>query len=148
MEFDRSKVYTSLTADEIKLGSKGYFANVLADLKLCIGNEPDVLEDILTEGHQNRFYFDNRAYNLFYLVEEPEEEREYRPYENNNELREDFNYSPSIWVKLKGTKNTYLITAYEVIDGDSYVHVDKDTISLDELFNNYCSLLDEPLGKK
>ena len=146
MQFDRSKVYTSLNADEVKIGSKGYFANVLAYLKTYVGSETNSLEAILTEDHQNRFYFDGRSYNLFYLVEEPAKEK-YRPYENNSELREDFNYSQSIWVKLKGTKNTYLITAYEDIDGDSYVHIGKDIVSLDELFNNYCNLFDEPLGK-
>lgn len=72
--------------------------------------------------------------------------KNYRPYNDNSELREDFGYSPSIWVVLKGTKNSYLITAYEVIDNKSYVHVGNEVITLLELFDKYCKCSNRPLG--
>lgn len=36
MEFDKSKVYTVLNADEVKIGSKGYFADRLLSLKQIV----------------------------------------------------------------------------------------------------------------
>lgn len=33
MEFDKSRVFTALNADEIKVGSKGYFADNLRSLR-------------------------------------------------------------------------------------------------------------------
>ncbi len=33
MQFDKSRVYTKLNADEVKEGSEGYFADTLNDLK-------------------------------------------------------------------------------------------------------------------
>ena len=45
MEFDKSKVYTAVNADEVKVGSKGYFADTIAGLKNNIDKE-----NILTVG--------------------------------------------------------------------------------------------------
>ena len=80
MKFDKSKVFTALNADEVKCGSKGYFANTLAGLRLNVLNEQAnlcELTDVYNESVIYRFETndgDNVAvYNLFYLVEEPEE---------------------------------------------------------------------------
>lgn len=149
MKFDKSKVYTALNADEVKVGSRGCIADTIAGLKDRVENEDiHTLIDIKNEEYRWRFGADDGNpdyWNLFYLVEEP---IGYRPYEDNNELQEDFGYLQNIWVKRKDTKNSYLITAFEVISGVYYVRVCDKVITLTELFEDYCSLAGKPLGKK
>lgn len=82
MEFDKSKVYTALNADEVKVGSKGYFADNLFWLKEQVStNMPtDTISQIYTESSDRRFIMEpTTLYSLFYLVEEPKEEK-YRPF--------------------------------------------------------------------
>lgn len=80
MNFDIKKVYTSVNADEVKVGSIGYYADTLWDLKDAV--EKDKCKDILTQVHEDthshRFSFGSKyiAWNLFYLVEEPREEED------------------------------------------------------------------------
>lgn len=76
MMFDTSKVFTVFNCDEVKVGSKGYFADtkvtlihrVQSDNKDCCG----VLENIYDDDYA--FLLDDCArYRYFYLVEEPKE---------------------------------------------------------------------------
>ena len=39
MEFDESKIFTMVNADKVKLGSKGYFADSLKELKIAVEQE-------------------------------------------------------------------------------------------------------------
>ena len=78
MEFDKSKVYTVLTADEVKVGSKGYFADNLTDLEAFVAAEDEhcfnEIHHIASPDNAYRFSFKDIVgnYALFYLVEEPE----------------------------------------------------------------------------
>ena len=71
MEFDKSRVYTSLNADELKAGDKVIVANTLKDLKSAVDTALYVYEltDILTESSEDRFFANDRCYLLAYLVE-------------------------------------------------------------------------------
>ena len=131
MEFDKSKVYTALNADEVKVGSKGYFADTLAGLCADVLNAHTNLRELTDVYHEtipHRFRANDGDYNLFYLVEEPKEKK-FRPYKDTYEMIEDFKirynsyggwngknnpmYSPLIWIKSKGAeKNKYLITRF------------------------------------
>ena len=78
MEFDKSKVYTALNTDEVKTGSKGYFANNIANLKDKVElSNLSLFEvtEILDESDKFRFKSEvtGELFNLFYLVEEPKE---------------------------------------------------------------------------
>lgn len=78
MDFDKSKVYTALNADEARIRSRGYFANNIAELKSAVVcNKEDRLskiECILEDDFMCRFAARNGAcYPFFYLVEEPKE---------------------------------------------------------------------------
>ena len=59
MKFDKSKVYTLLNADEVKEGSKGYFADNLEYLKDIVEHERgkyyDKIDSIEAEGYPFRF---------------------------------------------------------------------------------------------
>ncbi len=76
MEFDKSKVYTTVNADELKIGSKGYFANTLNLLKKRVSEEQteyfSSLRKILSDHESARFLPScyNYPYFLFYLVKE------------------------------------------------------------------------------
>lgn len=77
MEFDNSKVYTALNADELKIGSKIAVANDLAHLKVFVRNDfICTLEKVLDEESTCRFVANDGApYSLAYLVSEPEEKK-------------------------------------------------------------------------
>lgn len=76
MEFDKSKVYTALNANELKVGSKVFAANSIDMLKRKVLDGNDVLEvrKILEEDYERRFELNlEGTYPLVYLVSEPEE---------------------------------------------------------------------------
>lgn len=88
MEFDKSRIYTMVNADEIKPGSVGYFADNLYSLqqavqhndKECFGK----VDDIKDTGTGFRFVTDNGlCFSLFYFIKE-QEENKFRPFKNTD----------------------------------------------------------------
>lgn len=80
MTFDKSRVYTALNADELKVGSIVYVANSLAGLKETVINESILLKHkiqaIRSENERTRFYVeDDTDWFLAYLISEPEENK-------------------------------------------------------------------------
>ena len=87
MEFDKSRIYTAVNADELKVGSKVIVANNLGTLKArvedfreeCSDESLDTVFCISASTEQDRFRISTgcrgewRAYNLAYLVLAPEE---------------------------------------------------------------------------
>ena len=160
MIFDKNKVYTMLNADEVKAGSKGYFAEKLKDLRAIVSEEGDLraLVDVLGEEYERRFDEGGNIWNLFYLVEEPEIDK-YRPYKDTDEMIEDFRerakayevnlskcpmFYPSIWLKSKENGDKPLCTYF----GVSNVLVGMKYFSLETLFKKYTYLDGSPCGKK
>lgn len=165
MEFDKSKVYTALNADEVKVGSKGCFADNIDRLKEIVENEirpfPDVLKKINAGYDIERFMNKNgTSYVLFYLIEEPKEEK-YRPYESTDEMIEDFKerikaygaapfrcpmFMQNIWVmdKLKSDKK-YLITGFE--NDNVGLSNDYSFWDFESLFKEFIYLDGTPCGK-
>lgn len=74
MEFDKSKVYTALNAEELEIGSKVAFADSLSDLKWDVRDETfDILEAVRGEDKSERFVREGGiAFSLCYLVSKPE----------------------------------------------------------------------------
>lgn len=76
MEFDKSKVYTALNADEVKPGSRVFVADNLTALKRKV--KENLLEDlftlnkVLSAESSYRFRTENTDFMLCYLVSEPE----------------------------------------------------------------------------
>ena len=78
MEFDKSRVYTSLNADELKVGSQVFVANSLEMLRRHVAESEitDRLYNIQDEENPYRFMLSNGScYNLAYFVSEPEEKK-------------------------------------------------------------------------
>ena len=80
MQFDKSKVYTALNADELKIGSKVLLADTLSELKRLVENNviPDTLEFVRAETYQMRF-LSGTGFNLAYLIASPAEPK-YKPF--------------------------------------------------------------------
>ena len=77
MEFDKSKVYTALNADELKVGSKVIVADDLSHMKDFVKDELIcTLEHVTAESEGFRFVANGGGlYSLAYLVSEPEEKK-------------------------------------------------------------------------
>ncbi len=73
MEFDKSKVYTALNADELKPGSKVICADNMEILKDHVNYDDRicVLDYIQSEDCRNRFFANSASWNLAYLISEP-----------------------------------------------------------------------------
>lgn len=75
MDFDKSKVYTALNADKLKVGSKCIFANNLDSLKCKVEEGTDIrpIVQILNDAYERRFKTDTTGvYPFAYLISEPE----------------------------------------------------------------------------
>lgn len=77
MEFDKSRVYTALNADELKPGSRIFAADCLSTLKRYVENDDGIvtLEKVNDETHLSRFFDGESSRNLAYLVSAPEEKK-------------------------------------------------------------------------
>ena len=78
MNFDKSRVYTALNADELKVGNKVIVADDLLALKESILKHrlPKTIEKVESEDCEHRFLCDDGFHYAFaYLVEEPREKK-------------------------------------------------------------------------
>jgi len=76
MEFDKSKVYTTLNAEELQVGSKVIVADNLLELKEDVLKHrlPKIIKNVESEDSEHRFLCnDSFHYALAYLIEPPEE---------------------------------------------------------------------------
>ena len=90
MEFDKSKVYTALNADELQIGSKCIFADTVRGLRRKVEEERDTnrvetFYRLHNEGGDDLFVGNNYAYCYAYLIEPPAEPK-YKPFESLNSL--------------------------------------------------------------
>ena len=77
MEFDKSKIYTALNAEDLPIGSLCIFANTVESLRKKVQHE-DVVDDSakvfarrFNDGGDNRFVADGTTYNYAYLIKLP-----------------------------------------------------------------------------
>lgn len=125
MEFDKSKVYSVVNAVDVGVGSIGFVADNMAELKNKVARDDSFLftriTDIKDESYTSRFVDENfNEYPLFYLLKEPEE---VRPYNDTDEMishyLKHFNLNltppsykiPDIWIKHTGTGDKYKVTS-------------------------------------
>lgn len=164
MEYDKSRVYTGLTADEVYVGSKGYFGDCLASIKrqLQANLDPEELVHVDNENSRDRFIVNRdgiMAYALFYKIEDSVKDA-YRPYETQEELVNDFKarvkaygagfqkcpmFNPLIWIQNEEDGQMYSITGFAddcvKLPGNNY-------IAFSELFKNWTYLDGSVVGLK
>lgn len=162
MDFDKASVFSFYDADEVKVGSKGYFANTYDALIEKVKEEhcTETLVKILNECFESRFKAENgKEYTFFYLADKPGEET-YRPYENTDEMVEDFKkragayganffncpmFSPTIWIKSKESDAECLVHCFI---GDEIAVGSNTRESLENVFEYYTYLDGTPCGKR
>lgn len=128
MKFDITKVvyitYEGKLSSTVKIGTKGYFADTLTNLRYYVEKEcknyyDEVFQTFNTErGYP--FYFVNKVhgYDLFYSVEYPKENK-YRPY-----IWEEREYLRGKWVKWINSNNEekeFQITNMEFLSNDGFI---------------------------
>lgn len=112
MEFNKSRVYTALNAEDLPIGSKCIFADTLKKLKegIC-ENHIDTLFGITDEHYSCRFVSDNgrkRQFALAYLIELPAEPK-YNPFSSSGKALEVIKAHDG-WIKEKETGEFCFIT--------------------------------------
>ena len=89
MEFNKSRVYTALNADELEVGSMVIVADVLQVLKNRVknGNKCSIfkLDRVVDDTYRELFYAIGISWALAYLVSPPESKKtpRYKPFSNS-----------------------------------------------------------------
>lgn len=147
MKFDKSRVYTALNADELKIGSKCIFANCLADLMDAVENDKKNQVGRFTKAFNCDYiarFCDNYGGNfvLAYLVESPAEPK-YKPFKNIEEAMKAIKAHGG-WIKHKTSKDYAFVYAYD----ESTIYFLNKRIALDYLLGAYVFADDgSPCGK-
>ena len=119
MEFDKSRVYTAVNADELPIGSKCVFADTIQGLKER--KYIDTLIGIADERRVCRFASEHGSdweYALAYLIEPPAEPK-YKPFESVEKAMEAIKKHGG-WVKDEGTGCTFLVLGYGIHKEDFF----------------------------
>ena len=132
-KFDKSRVYTALNADELKVGSKCFFANCLSDLMDAVKNDESERIGRFTQSldcdYVCRFRDDYGGnFALAYLIELPK----YEAFESIESAMEAIKAHGG-WVKDMISKRCYAIVAYD----EATVETEQDTFGVDALFDGF-----------
>lgn len=143
MEFDKSRVFTALNAEEVKVGSKGYGSDSMEDLKNKVIKGGELSELIEIRGEDSILRFIDglfRSYSLFYLIKEPEEKK-YRPYHSPAEIP----CSALLNIVLQNDRTHFVITAVD----DKRVYLGSQRwVDMQSLYDNYMWPNGTPCGKE
>ena len=137
MEFDKSRVYTAVNADELKVGSKCIFANTVQDLKAFVKTKrPVTLTSIGDESSPKRFMgsygYADVAYLFAYLIEPPSKPK-YRPFESVEKAMEAIKAHGRYVIKTNNMMSAFLVTEDDKDQGESRIFIDGYWYSLQEL---------------
>ena len=147
MKFDKSRVYTAVNADELKIGSKCIFANCLADLMDAVENDKKNQVGRFTKAFNCDYiarFCDNYGGNfvLAYLVESPAEPK-YKPFKNIEEAMKAIKAHGG-WIKYKVSGRSSLVFAYD----EETITISDDELDTNTLFLTYVFADDgSPCGK-
>ena len=137
MEFDKSRVYTAVNADELAIGSKVILGDTLSELKEAVEVEKEeaiqTLAIIRGENEVLRFTGDkyHSGYTLAYLIEPPAEKK-YKPFGSVEEAMKAIKAHGG-WIKHMGDKRCSLILAYD----KEAISTDESCMNMQELFDDY-----------
>lgn len=112
MEFDKSRVYTAVNADELKVGSKCIFADTVKGLRRKVEEDADCVETFYrlhNNGSDDLFAGNKYLYYYAYLIEPPAKPK-YKPFESVEKAVEAIRKHGG-WVKSKTAQRYFLISA-------------------------------------
>ena len=141
MEFDKSKVYTALNADELRIGSKCIFADTLGALSAKVQRKEykdfiTILKRIYDDGFYNRFDTGDDLFCFAYLIEPPSKPMKYLSFESVEKAIEAIKKHGG-WVKDGGTGCTFLVLGYGTHKEDFSIYIKSEWTSLEDLFLDY-----------
>ena len=116
MEFDKSRVYTALNADELKIGSMCVFADDLRELRRLVSIEDTSQVLIAIKGESCKYRFEqakadcmgDTLFALAYLIEPPAEPK-YKPFSDIEKTFEIIKKHGG-WVKEKTNGDLQLVS--------------------------------------
>lgn len=122
MEFDKSRVYTALNADELKIGSKCIFADTIHDLRLYVQTDcvPKNLVRLFGDDNVDRFVTDEGTFIYAYLIAPPAEVG----FRNKEKISEKINDLQIVHLSLRDIKE---IARYAGLTIDTENLPDDDT---------------------
>ncbi|EMB27235.1 hypothetical protein HMPREF9727_02450 [Treponema denticola MYR-T] len=141
MELDKSRVYTAVNADELKIGSRCIFANTILSLReevesLKGGEFIGELIAILDDNLVNRLRGEKGAYPLAYLIEPPAEPK-YKPFKDIDKAMEAIKKHGG-WVSRRDCKNYFFITGYVPnLNEESGICIGPVWHTLQELYDDF-----------
>lgn len=138
MEFDKSKVYTALNADELKIGSKCIFADTVEELKQRVLTAEvfvNTLSRVYTESEDARFVCeDDRRYLLAYIIEPPKDSG-YKPFSDMEKALIEIELH-NWWVRHR-YGDVSLITSYNKESPSNNVYIKGVWYTLKTLFDYF-----------
>ena len=138
MKFDKSRVYTAVNAEELKIGSKCIFADTIYALRKKVGSDSaqlsvHVLRAVRDGSKKERFEEDDSTtYLLAYLIEPPVKPK-YKPFESVEKAMNAITKHGG-WVKDGEAHRALLVHAYEKNDSGNNLMVGFSWISLQDLY--------------
>lgn len=147
MTFDKSRIYTAVNADDLKVGSKCILTHRIEELKAYVKDSYDdrhveTLTEILDDDTlEDRFIGADyeTAYTYAFLVEEPREP-DYLPFETVDEARKAIEAHDG-WIENVLTGNVFFVSGYggcKVVDSkDHAIFLGRYWLSLKSLCNEY-----------
>ena len=147
MTFDKSKVYTALNADELRVGSRCIFADTIQDLKKSVersvGYERTKLKRLQDDTNTCRFIDSfGKMFVFAYLIEPPAEPK-YKPFSSVEKAREAIDKHGG-WVKRIDEDYLLLTTGVaneNIILGNGYY------CTWEFLFNEFAFIDGTPCGE-
>ena len=142
MEFDKSRVFSAVSADELKVGSRVILGDSLSELREAVEAEKEaaIQNLMIIHGENMSFRFTGDKYHsghsLAYLIEPPSEEK-YQMFTSAKKAWQTIKDHGG-WVNMGGDR--YLITAISAIIGvreTEEVCIAGKWQSTEYLFNNF-----------
>ena len=120
MEFDKSRVYTAVNADELRVGSKCIFADSLGALSAKVQSEEykdfiTILKRIYNDGFYNRFDTGDDLFCFAYFIESSSKPM-YKPFESVEKAMEAIKKHGG-WVKDKKNNVQLLVVGFDDANG-------------------------------
>ncbi|MFC2602298.1 MAG: hypothetical protein ACFNX0_00130 [Treponema sp.] len=151
MEFDKSRVYTALNADELEVGSTVFVANTLAFFKEVVNDEQSdrrvKVDRIESECYESRFHANSENWQLAYLISPPKKP-EYKPFSDTETAYKTITAHGG-WIKEKSKKELRFIFGIDMNDKDFQIHTNCGWCSVKDVLED-CVFADDgtPVGVK
>ena len=137
MEFDKSRVYTAVNADELKVGSKVICADTVKALrkKVQADDYAQYVQPFIRlydNGYDVQFLADCYTYNYAYLIEPPSKPK-YRPFESVDKAMEAIKAHGRYVIKTNNMMSAFRVTEDDEDQEESRIFIDSHWYSLQEL---------------